>query len=274
LHKPAVHVVDQMPVVDIVEAGTGPVVVLVHSSVAGARQWRRLMSDLEDRFHLIAVSLFGYGRTAAWTSQESQTLEDQAGLVEAALPDNDGSLCLVGHSFGGSVAMKAAKRLGKRVNKLILLEPNPFYLLDQHGRSGAFAESMDLRNWIKQNGASGNWTAAAERFADYWGGAGTWASMPDERRATFTEALKPNFHEWDAVMDEPTTLDEWASALPNETLVVSAQHTVRPIREIVELLREGCPTWRFEQITGGGHMAPLTRPDLINPIVSSFLDRP
>lgn len=266
--------VDQMPAVDTVEVGSGPVVVLVHSSVAGARQWRRLMSDLEDRFRVIAVNLFGYGRTPAWTGQSSQTLEDQAGLVEASVPDDCGALCLVGHSFGGSVAMKAAGKLGKRVDKLVLLEPNPFYLLDQHGRSEAFAECMELRNRIKRSGASGEWTKAAERFADYWGGAGTWASMPDDRRATFTEALKPNFHEWDAVMDEATTLEEWTSALPQETLVVSAQQTVRPIREIVELLREGGPTWRFEHIADGGHMAPLTRPDLINPIVSSFLEGP
>ena len=54
--------------------------------MAGARQRRRLMSGLEDRFHFIAVNLFGYGRTPAWTNQRSQTLEDQAGLVEAALP--------------------------------------------------------------------------------------------------------------------------------------------------------------------------------------------
>jgi hypothetical protein len=37
--------------VDFVEAGSaGPVVVLTHSSVSGARQWRRLMEDLKDRF--------------------------------------------------------------------------------------------------------------------------------------------------------------------------------------------------------------------------------
>ena len=53
-----------------------------------------------------------------------------------------------------------------------------------------------------------------------------------------------------------------------------AQRTVRPTREIVELLREACPAWRFEQTTGGGHMAPLTRPDLINPVVSAFLEGP
>jgi pimeloyl-ACP methyl ester carboxylesterase len=39
--------------VDVVEAGSaGPVVVLVHSSVSGARQWRRLMDDLKDRFRV------------------------------------------------------------------------------------------------------------------------------------------------------------------------------------------------------------------------------
>lgn len=261
-----------MTAVHAVEAGSGPTVVLVHSSVAGARQWRRLMSDLEDRFHLIAVNLFGYGRTPAWGGQTSQTFDDQAGLVEAALPDTHGSFSLVGHSFGGSVAMKAASRMGKRVDKLVLLEPNPLYLLDQHGRGEAFAESMELRDWIKQKGGSGDWTAAAERFADYWGGAGTWATMPDERRATFTEALKPNFHEWDTMVNEATTLDEWECALPDKTLVMSARQTVRPIREIVELMRDGCPAWRFEQIADGGHMAPLIRPDLVNPVVSAFLD--
>ena len=73
-------------------------------------------------------------------------------------------------------------------------------------------------------------------------------------------------------MDEVTTLGEWAESLSSNTLVVSAQNTVRPIREIVELMREGCPAWSFEQIVDGGHMAPLTRPDLINLIVASFLD--
>jgi pimeloyl-ACP methyl ester carboxylesterase len=35
-------------------------------------------------------------------------VDDQARLVEAALPAHNGEIYLVGHSFGGSVAMKAA----------------------------------------------------------------------------------------------------------------------------------------------------------------------
>jgi hypothetical protein len=61
---------------------------------------------------------------------------------------------------------------------------------------------------------------------------------------------------------------------PAATLVVSDPNTVRPIREITELLRESCPMWTYKEIAAGGHMAPLTRPDLINPLVRSFLRLP
>lgn len=261
-----------MIVVDSVEAGSGPVVVLVHSSAAGARQWRRLMGELEDRYRVIAPNLFGYGATPAWTAEASQTLDDQAGLVASALPDAGASISLVGHSFGGSVAMKAAARLGSRVEKLVLLEPNPFSLLEQHGHDGAYAEIMDIRNLVVGCGETGEWAAAAEGFANYWNGAGAWAAMPDDRKTAFAEALRQNYHEWDAVMDERTTIEEWADILPANTLVVSARQTARPIREIVALMRAGCPSWRFEEVADGGHMAPLTRPDLVNPIVAEFLD--
>jgi hypothetical protein len=111
---------------------------------------------------------------------------------------------------------------------------------------------------------------AAEKFADYWGGAGVWAQTPPERREAFAQALKPNFFEWDAVMNETTPLQEWARLLPRETLVVADPNTVLPIREITALLRRSCPPWTYREVTGG-HMAPLTRPDLINPLIVSFL---
>ena len=49
---------DNPPVIaDYLEAGSfGPVVILVHSSVSGARQWRRLMDDLKGDFRVRAVN--------------------------------------------------------------------------------------------------------------------------------------------------------------------------------------------------------------------------
>ena len=244
---------------------------LVHSSVSGARQWRRLMDDLKTDFHVRAVNLFGYGKTPPWSIEAPQSLEDQARLVETALPANADGVCLVGHSFGGSVAMKLAAALSGRVTKLVLLETNPFYLLRQAGRADAFAEAMELRDRVKKFGALGEWVTAAEQFADYWAGLGSWRNMSAERRNAFAEALKPNYFEWDAVMDETTPVEQWARRLPRSTLLVSDPNTVFPIREITAILRRSCPMWTFKEIVGGGHMAPLTQPDVINPLVSSFL---
>jgi pimeloyl-ACP methyl ester carboxylesterase len=135
----------------------------------------------------------------------------------------------------------------------------------------AFTEAMELRDCIKHFGALDEWTVAAERFADYWTGDGTWRDMSSERRTAFAEALKPNFHEWDAVLNETTSLDDWAAQLPPASLLVCDPGTVRPIRELNALLRRSRPDLTYEEVRGAGHMAPLTRPDMINPLVASFL---
>ena len=259
--------------VDYTEDGTGETVVLIHSSVSGNRQWRALVDALKERFRVLAINLFGYGETTPWPGTRLQTLSDQAALVLTLCEGTQSPIHIVGHSFGGSVALKAATMLGPRVGRLVLLEPNPFYLLKQHGRTEAYEESRALRDHVKKFGVSGDWVKVAERFSDYWLGDGSWAAMPEKRRQAFTTSLRPNFHEWDAVMNEETTIAAW-QALEAKTLVVSASGTRRPIREIVELLADACPHWTYAQIPEGGHMAPLSRPELINPIVKRFLETP
>ncbi len=127
------------------------------------------------------------------------------------MEEEGGPVHLVGHSFGASVALKGAAVLADRVATLILLEPNPFYLLKQHGRVEAFLEARALRDHVKCFGSVGDWMKVAERFANYWLGDGAWAAMPEKRRAAFAASLAPNFHEWDAVMDEETTLTNGGS---------------------------------------------------------------
>jgi pimeloyl-ACP methyl ester carboxylesterase len=72
--------------VDFLDAGSGPLVIPVHSSVSAARQWRRLMDDVKSHFRVRAVNLFGYGKTPPWPAEARQSLTDQTRLVEGALP--------------------------------------------------------------------------------------------------------------------------------------------------------------------------------------------
>jgi pimeloyl-ACP methyl ester carboxylesterase len=255
--------------VDVIDVGTGPPVVLLHSSVSGNRQWKALIADLRDRHRVLAINLLGYGDTPPWSGDRPQRLTDQAALVHAAIDGIDEPVSLVGHSFGGAVAMQATLELGDRVRALVLLEPNPFALLARAGRTEAFAEACALRDHVRRHGRTGEWDVVAGRFADYWLGDGTWEAMPDKRRAAFVAALVPNQHEWDAVSDPDLVLDDLPREVP--TLVVHDPATRRPIRELVEVLREARPDWCFRTLAEGGHMAPLTRPDLVDPVVVSFL---
>ncbi len=51
-------------IIDYLEAGHGPTVILLHSSASGNRQWRALISRLSDRYRVVAPNLVGYGQTA------------------------------------------------------------------------------------------------------------------------------------------------------------------------------------------------------------------
>ena len=261
------------PKPDVIEAGTGALsrALLIHSSVSGARQWRSLMDALAPDWHSIAVNLYGYGSTPPWPDDRAQTLTDQARLVASAIPDDTRPIAIVGHSFGASVAMKSAALLGPRVSHLVLIEPNPFYLLRQQGRLDAFAEAVALRDVVLRGAHTKDMMPAAAYFADYWTGNGAWDAMPTDRQEKFASALAANVHEWAAVMDETTSAAEWARDLPSATTVITARDTVRTICEIAEILAAHAPNWQFETLDRGGHMAPLTAPDLVNPLIRRAL---
>jgi pimeloyl-ACP methyl ester carboxylesterase len=263
------------PAPDFIEAGAGPLVVLVHSSMAGARQWAPLISTLADQARVRAVNLFGYGATPPWNGSHPPALGDFARLVAQAVPDTTDTISLVGHSFGAAVAMQAAAdQLRGRVKHLVLIEPSLFYLLDQNGRHGAFGEIADLAERTRAHIRARNPEAAAEDFIDYWCGQGTWAASSPSRQAAFAQSIALLLHEWHAVLTGDMTPAGWIAALPRHTLLMSSAWTTRPSREIVALLLDARPDWTFASICDASHMAPLTHPHLVNPLIKGFLAAP
>ena len=139
--------------VEYVEKGSGHKVILLHSTAATNRQWKKLIELLHSDYNLIAPNLFGYGGTDCRTSDKSQTLADQAEIIRQFIPEGGEKFSLVGHSFGGSVAMMAGKLFRQQLNKLVLIEPNPNYLLKVMGKMDEFNEIVALRDCIKINGS-------------------------------------------------------------------------------------------------------------------------
>jgi len=257
--------------VDYDDAGSGPAVVLLHSSGSGNRQWRRLFEELQDRYRLIAVNLFGYGATTPWCAKEELTLGDAADLVVAVADYVNAPIVLVGHSLGGAVALEAARMLGGRVRLLIAFEPILFYLLKEHGPLAAYAEIATVAAGYRERAEAGDWASVGELFIDYWSGPGTWAGLSDERRAALTKLLPNVVHEWQAVTSSWRALDDW-SAIAARTHLIRAADSRAPTRAIAELLAQANPSWHLHELASGGHMAPVARPDLFNPLLARLLD--
>ena len=256
--------------VDFIEQGEGETVILLHSTAAGNKQWRKLIDTLSPKFRVVAPNLYGYGNTTAWSVTKTQTLADQAALIDQFV-HNQNDITIIGHSFGGSVAMMAALRHRDRVRRLILIEPNPFYLLAEQSQSAGYREAANLCNVIKQNGDLGSWEIAAEYFADYWNGEGSWHAMDELRQTKFVAALKPNYHEWDCVMNENTSINTWEAKLPKNTSLLFSENTVTSILELQALFQSNIPQWQYHKYVEGGHMAPLTHPHIINPLIEEIL---
>lgn len=256
--------------VEYVEEGSGPAVILLHSSASGLRQWRLLFNELKDSYRMIAVNLFGYGATSAWPAGKVQTLADQARLVVQVAVQVEGPVTLAGHSLGGAVAMETALHLDDRLQGLIVFEPILFSLLKNHGPVEAFTEIHDLSQRYSALGEAGNWDQAGEIFVDYWSGAGAWSAMSDERKAALRVMLPNVLHEWDSVIVPSRPLQDWGG-IPVPVHVLRAADTCRPTFAIASLLIDTHRQWSLHEFDGGGHMAPVTYPDLVNPIIAKIL---
>lgn len=258
--------------IDYLEAGRGAPVLLLHSSASGNRQWRKLIERLAPRYRVIAPNLIGNGATTAWHGQSAQTIADAAqvvfGLVDGLALDQP--LRLVGHSFGGAVALHAAHVLGQRVSKLVLYEPMLPGVLRAHGRLQAAAETQALHAHLRRCAASGDWLAAAERFTDYFNGDGAWAATPPERRQLIASLLPANLPEWDAAM-APMPADS-LGGVSAQTLLMRGRATRPALMEMAAVLYQRFSHWRLVDVANCGHMAPLTHADVINTWIADFLD--
>lgn len=255
---------------DYSDTGKGPVVILVHSAASNNRQWRQIIEEYQDRFRFLAINLFGYGKTSPWPAHEKQSIDDQVQLVDALIELINDKVVLVGHSFGGTVAAFAARKWGDKVSHLVLLEANPFPVLERDKRIDAMNEVLWLKNTIFEEGKANNWEKVAHTFVDYWLGEGSWQNLNEDRQETFISTLPNNLHEWDAVTSIDCDAKVW-QAISADTLLLRAKETRRPVVEMYEVLRQDCPHWHYDEVSDGGHMAPMTRPDLVNPKIISFL---
>jgi pimeloyl-ACP methyl ester carboxylesterase len=255
------------------ESGQGEdTAVLLHCSASSSAQWRTLSRVLEQDFHVLAPDFYGYGESAAWPGHTPLTLAQEVAAIVALIERLEKPIHLIGHSYGGAVALKAALSDAVQLQSLTLIEPVAFHLLHtQHVEDAElFDEALGIGEAVTSAVASGDYHRGMQRFVDYWNGDGVWSQLTDDKRAALARYSGRVALDFWSTTSEETTLDAY-SKLDVPTLILCGEHTPAPTQRITALLEKTIPTACQQIVAGAGHMSPLTHADVVNAAIAKHL---
>jgi pimeloyl-ACP methyl ester carboxylesterase len=231
------------------------------------------MDLLAPHFRVLAPDSYDAGKSPHWPSDRIIHLRDEVALIEPALARAGSPFALVGHSYGAAIALIAALQSPARVRAMALYEPTLFALIDAETPSPNEADG--IRDAVSDAASAldaGNQDAAAERFIDYWMGAGAWKHTPEPRKAPIAASVA-NVRRWGhALFTEPTPLEAFRS-LNVPVLYMVGKRSTPSARGVARLLASALPRVELVEFENLGHMGPVTHPELVNSAIQEFLVR-
>ncbi|ACC74719.1 alpha/beta hydrolase [Paraburkholderia phymatum] len=247
-------------------------VIALHCSGSGAAQWRKLGEVLGSRHALVAPEHYGCESTGPWSGERAFTLADEAARTVGIIDASSGKVHLVGHSYGGGVALRAALERPERIASLTLYEPSAFHLLKTMGSYGthALAEIIAISKRTADGVSCGDYRGAAASFVDYWGGLGAWDALRPSVQAALTRWAPKAPLDFRALLEERTPADAYAT-LRVPALIMRGQHAPVPTRAIAERLPMLLPAARLAVVEGAGHMGPVTHADEVNAAIATHI---
>jgi len=102
----------------VVDEGAGPTVLLIHGLWASSRDWGPVASALAADHRVLVPDRPGYGRSGGGPLSMADTAD---GLADTLRSRGSGPAIVVGHSYGGGVAVLLAARHPSLVSGLVLV---------------------------------------------------------------------------------------------------------------------------------------------------------
>lgn len=257
----------------VMEAGSGPPVVLIHGLGATKASFLPTLGALADRHRVIALDLPGFGDSAKPIGA-AYDAPFFAGAVVALLDGlNLPRASLIGNSMGGRVALETGLEHADRVDRLVLLAPAMAWLRERplapllrlvrpelgllQPAPRAVVEPI-VRRIIP--GAEEGWTAAGvDEFLRSF--------LEARGRAAFYAAARNIY------LDEPHGPDGLWTRLPAlraPSLFVWGHHDQLVPIAFARHVREALPQARHLELDCG-HVPQFERPQLVHDLMARFL---
>ncbi|HEY3367386.1 MAG TPA: alpha/beta hydrolase [Symbiobacteriaceae bacterium] len=229
------------------ECGSGNrTVVFIHGNVASSLWWEKVMQVLPPGVHGLAPDLRGCGDsdkpTPDWTLAE--VAADVYQFMQAL---GASRATVVGHSFGGGVALQLAVAHPEAVEKLVLINSAPAEGLITSPESYAQIETLKKSpELVKMALAALMPTAPKDEFC---------TRLLDESVAKSTGAWVANGH----ALDRMNLVNE-ARSIKAPTLIIYGQKDPLVHLDMMERTRDTIPGAVLEVWEGVGHSAPVEAP--------------
>jgi len=256
------------------QSGQAMPVVALHSSASTGGQWKSLAAALAGR-EVFTPDLPGYGRAGFRDSSRDDTasLAGDAAAVLRTLGARPGAgasaFHLVGHSYGGAVALKIALAQPQRVLSLTFIEPVVFHLLPLAGGDEdmrLYRGILGVRDRLRGAVAAG-WPAhGMAAFVDFWNGAGSWDAAEAEQRQRLAAQARAVLRNFTACFGESWPLSD-LRRLTMPLLAISGEDSPAVTRRLTDKLIDAAGEATAARLFGAGHMAPLTHAAAVNALI-------
>jgi len=229
-------------------------VVCVHGTLDRGGSFARLARRLETS-HVVAYDRRGYqgSRSVGASAELSVHVEDVLATIEAAQPT--GAVTLVGHSFGGVIAIAAALKAPGMMSAVVAYEPPlPWLLPGGHPFRGV---PLDQDPAIE-----------VERFFRRMVSDASWERLHDSERQDRIDDGPAMIGDLTIVrMEVPFTLDDLSRLAPHLTIGVGTSTVMTHHLESARTVVASVPSGNLMTIDGAGHGAHLSHPDHLATLV-------
>lgn len=243
--------------------GSGPPALLVHGFGEDSDVWKRQISFLKNKFHLLVPDLPGSGQSALIPNP---SMEELAEVLHAILHEENVETCaIIGHSMGGYITLAFSEKYWNHVRLFGLIHSTAF--ADSEEKISARKKGIAF---IRQYGAFEFLkTTVPNLFSPF-----TKETNP-ALISEFIDTLKYFTPEslisyYEAMMKRPNRTTILKNASHPVLFVAGMQDSAIPLADSLQQSQYPAHC-QFHILKKSGHMGMLEEPDHLNSILDQFL---